>query len=117
MAVERPAGQAAETSPSPSNSASEEFEYARDAPTHTSIIYRDDQKTNTAAMIEMLERGRARPSLKFNLRPRRTLEKAVHKEVEFDREKLLAAFRDELAWVPDIDDLGNELDDDLAPML
>jgi hypothetical protein len=46
--------------------------------------------------LEMLERERAEPYLQNNSRPNRKVERWVHTDIEFDRERLISEVRAEL---------------------
>ena len=61
---------------------------------HPGMKYRSDPEAQ--ALLEMLEAGRAQPSLRHNFKPSPHVEKIVHTEIEHKREGLIAELRAEL---------------------
>src|SRR5258708_16978390 len=66
---------------------------AETASPHPGMKYRSDPEAQ--ALLEMLEAGRARPSLRHNFKPAAHVEKIVHTEIEYKREELIAELRSE----------------------
>jgi hypothetical protein len=80
----------------------------------------DEPRSQKEGMLEMLERGRAKPKAAHNLKPSPHVEKAVHTMHEGWREKFIHELRSELAISDDLDQryvLDEEFDDDFGPRL